>query len=132
MNEPAMHVRVVTPEQPVFEGEADAIVVPAHDGEVGILPHHARFLASLGLGELRITAAGRVQRFFLEGGFVQVSGRQVTVLCHRAVALETLDVSVAEAEAERARAERAGDAADLAYRASVVRRVAGRPSSSSH
>lgn len=132
MNQPTMHVRVVTPEQPVFEGEADAVVVPAHDGEVGILPRHARFLASLGLGELRITSSGSVQRFFLEGGFVQVSGRQVTVLCNRAVALETLDVSAAEAEAARARAERGTDAANLAYRASVVRRVAGRPSSSPH
>ncbi len=128
----SMQVRVVTPENPVFEGEAEAVIVPAHDGEVGILPRHARFLASLGLGELRITAGSTVHRFFLEGGFVQVRDRIVTVLCDRAVALESLDVDAAQAEAERARSDKSPEAADLAYRASVVRRVAERPRSGSH
>jgi len=122
----SMQVRVVTPENPIFQGEATAVVVPAHDGEVGILPHHARFLASLGLGELRITTGNSVQRFFLEGGFVQVREGHVTVLCDRAVALESVDVDAAEAEAERARAEKSAAAPDLAHRASVMRRVAKR------
>jgi F-type H+-transporting ATPase subunit epsilon len=128
MAELAMRVRVVTPETPVFEGAAEAVVAPAHDGEVGILPRHARFLARLGLGELRITAGGAVQRFFLEGGFVQVRGKLVTILCERAAPLESLDVSAAAAEAERARAEKAAGAADLAQRASVMRRVMRRSS----
>ncbi len=132
MAESTMQVRVVTPEAPIFEGDADAVVVPAHDGEVGILPRHARFLASLGLGELRITAGGSVQRFFLEGGFVQVRDQFVTVLCERATALESLDVSAAEADAERARAEKSSAAADLAHRASVIRRVAGQKGARSH
>jgi F-type H+-transporting ATPase subunit epsilon len=124
--ESKLQVRVVTPEASVHDGEADLVVVPAHDGEVGILPRHARFLASLGLGELRITNGTSVQRFFLEGGFVQVREQHVTVLCERAVPLEAADVSAADAEAERARAERSANAADLAQRAIVMRRVAER------
>ena len=58
-----LHVRVVTPERPIHEGDADFIVVPAHGGEVGILPRHARFLASLGLGELRLTEGNTLLRF---------------------------------------------------------------------
>lgn len=126
MTDTAMQVRVVTPETAVYEGEAEAVVAPAHDGEVGILPRHARFLCRLGLGELRVTSAGTVQRFFLEGGFVQVRDRLVTILCDRAVPLDALDVSAAEADAERARAEKAAGAADLAQRAAVMRRVARR------
>jgi len=125
MAESTMQVRVVTPENPIFEGEAHAIIVPAHDGEVGILPGHARFLASLGMGELRISVGATIERYFLEGGFVQVRDGMVTVLCERATALEALDVQAAEAAAERALAAKSSEAADLAYRASVVRRVAG-------
>ena len=41
----SLDLRVVTPEKPVFEGPVEFVVVPAHDGDVGILPRHARFLA---------------------------------------------------------------------------------------
>ena len=121
-----LQLRVVTPERPVFQDEVEFVVVPAHDGEVGILPGHARFLASLGLGELRITRAGTVLRFFLEGGFVQVRENHVTVLCENAVQLESLDVAGAEAAAEKAKAAGAPDAAALAQRAAVLRRVSQR------
>ena len=50
MAEAILHVRVVTPEKPVYEGEASLVIVPAHDGEVGIQARHVRFLASLGFG----------------------------------------------------------------------------------
>jgi F-type H+-transporting ATPase subunit epsilon len=130
--EPKLQVRVVTPEASVYAGVADLVVVPAHDGEVGILPRHARLLASLGLGELRITSGTTLLRFFLEGGFVQVRDDHITVLCERAVPLEALDVTVAEAEAERARAEQgAAKAVDAVRRATVMRRVAERRQSSS-
>jgi F-type H+-transporting ATPase subunit epsilon len=117
-------LRVVTPEQPIFEGEVDSVVVPAHDGEVGILPRHARMLASLGVGELRATTGGRVERFFVEGGFVQVGDNRVTVLCDHASRLEVLDPAAAEAQAAAARAARSPDAAWLQQRAASMRRVA--------
>src|SRR5205809_5825042 len=43
-----MHVTVVSPERAVFDGAAGAVVAPAYDGQVGILPGHAPFLALLG------------------------------------------------------------------------------------
>jgi len=123
-----LQTRVVTPERQVFAAAAERVVVPAHDGEVGILPGHARFLASLGVGELRITQGGKLLRFFLEGGFVQVRENQVTVLCENAVPLEAVDVGAAVAQAERARTEGTPNAAALARRAAVMRRVAERVS----
>ena len=125
MPEP-LQVRVVTPEKPMFQGPADFIVVPAHDGEVGILPRHARMLASLGVGELRITRGGELQRFFVEAGFVQVAAGKVTVLCERASTLDALDPTAVEAAAAQARAAGAPNAAALAQRAAVVRRLGAR------
>ena len=84
------------------------------------------------MGELRITVGSKIERFFLEGGFVQVRDQLVTVLCEHATALDALDLNEAEAAAERARAEKSSKAADLAYRASVVRRVTSRDRPAAH
>jgi F-type H+-transporting ATPase subunit epsilon len=68
----AMHVTVVSPERVVYEGPATALVVPAYDGLVGILPRHAPFLSLLGRGELVVRDGASESRFRLDGGFVQV------------------------------------------------------------
>jgi len=119
-----LQVRVVTPESPIHAGPADFVVVPAHDGEMGILPRHARFLGALGVGELRITSGGTLKRYFLEGGFVQVSDGTVMVLCERATPLDGLDPAALEAAAKQARAAGAANAAALQQRAVVARRLA--------
>ena len=67
-----MHVTVISPEASIFDGEAEAVVAPAFDGEVGILPHHAPFMTLLGQGTLVIRQAGADRRFRVEGGFLQV------------------------------------------------------------
>ena len=118
-----LQVRVVTPENPVYEGEADMVVVPAHDGEMGVLPRHARLLASLGIGTLRVHEGDNVHRWFLEGGFVQVVENRVTVICEQATDFEHLDVEAAEAQAEQARSQGRTDARQLTGRAQVMRRV---------
>jgi F-type H+-transporting ATPase subunit epsilon len=69
-----MHVTVVSPEQAVFDGSADAVVAPAYDGQVGILPRHAPFLTLLGTGPLTVRQGGTATRFRVSGGFLQVVG----------------------------------------------------------
>ena len=69
-----MHVTVVSPEQGVFDGSADAIVAPAYDGQVGILPGHAPFLTLLGTGVLQVRHGSASTRFRVAGGFLQVVG----------------------------------------------------------
>ncbi|HUF36772.1 MAG TPA: ATP synthase F1 subunit epsilon [Gemmatimonadales bacterium] len=75
-----MHVTVISPEKAMFDGEADAIVAPAFDGEVGILPNHAPFMTLLGQGSLTVRRADSVTRFFLRGGFLQVVDNRVRVV----------------------------------------------------
>jgi F-type H+-transporting ATPase subunit epsilon len=78
-------VAIISPEATVFEGEADMVVAPAWDGEVGVLRGHAPMLVLLGAGVMRITVEGApMQRFDIAGGFMQVSDDVVTVLSERA------------------------------------------------
>jgi F-type H+-transporting ATPase subunit epsilon len=90
---------ITSPEGLVFEGEARSVVVPAADGEMGILPRHAPLIGALGSGELRIDAVSGQKglRYFLDGGFVQVLKNRVTVLATSAEPLEGMDRAGAEA-----------------------------------
>ena len=78
-----MRVTVISPESAVFDGEADAVVAPAFDGEVGILPNHAPLMTVLGAGVLRIESGGVTRRYRVQGGFMQVVKNSVRVLAER-------------------------------------------------
>ena len=79
-----MHVVVISPERTLFEGEAESVVAPAWDGEIGLLRGHAPLMALLRSGEMRVTRGGTVERFRVEGGFLQVIDNTVTVLSEKA------------------------------------------------
>jgi F-type H+-transporting ATPase subunit epsilon len=75
-----MRVVVISPEQSVFDGDADQLVAPAFDGEVGILPRHAPFMTLLGDGVLTVRQGGTAHRFRVQGGFLQVLSDTVRVV----------------------------------------------------
>lgn len=76
-----LRVRVVSPEKIVFEGDAAAVVAPAWDGQVGILPNHAPMLTLVGAGELNIERpGGGTDSFQVAGGVLKVERNQLTLL----------------------------------------------------
>ena len=75
-----MRVTVISPEAAVYDGEADAVVAPAFDGEIGILANHAPLMTVLGEGVLTVRAGGSSRRFMVKGGFLQVVQNTVRVL----------------------------------------------------
>jgi F-type H+-transporting ATPase subunit epsilon len=93
---------VVTPERTWLDELVDSVVIPAFDGELGILPGHSPLIARLGYGELRTRTGESVHRYYVDGGFTQVRDNVVTVLTHRAIPSAQLDPSSATRELERA------------------------------
>jgi F-type H+-transporting ATPase subunit epsilon len=79
-----MRVTVISPDGSIFDGEAESLQVPAYDGQVGILPHHAPFMTLLGEGTLQVRAAGGERAFTVQGGFLQVVGNVVRVVAEHA------------------------------------------------
>ena len=79
-----MKVSVISPEKTIFDGEADLVVVPAWDGQLGVMKGHAPMLVLLGEGELRVTTGGTEEKFQISGGFMQVADDVVTVLSEHA------------------------------------------------
>jgi len=80
-----LKVSVISPEAVLFEGDADSVVAPAYDGEVGILTGHAPLMALLGDGELRL-GGGSERHFMVSGGFMQVLNNVVRVVTEKATA----------------------------------------------
>ena len=82
-----LKVSVISPEAVLFEGEAQSVVAPAFDGEVGILENHAPLMTLLGTGELRLGGGGADRRFTIDGGFLQVVDNVVRVVTEKAAAV---------------------------------------------
>ncbi len=81
------HCTVVTPEAQVFDADVTSVVLPAHDGQMGVLSLHAPMMVQLGEGSLDITpSAGGSQKLKIKGGFAQVKDNQLVVLTDEAVA----------------------------------------------
>jgi F-type H+-transporting ATPase subunit epsilon len=94
-----IQLEIVTPERLAFSDEVDSVVLPGSEGELGVLPHHAPLVSTLGIGELRIRKGGQEELFAIAGGFLQVRPDKVVVMA------ETADMA-AEIDIEKARQAR--------------------------
>ena len=112
-----IRLEIVTPERLVYEDDVDAVTLPGSEGELGVLPHHAPLVTTLGVGELRIRKAGVEENFAIVGGFLQVRPDRVVVMAETADMASEIDLEKAQEarrEAERALESGYQEGADLA------------------
>jgi F-type H+-transporting ATPase subunit epsilon len=111
-------LEIVTPEKLAYSGEVDSVQLPGSEGELGVLPHHAPLISTLGAGELRLRTGGQEESFAIVGGFLQVLPDKVVVMAETADMASEIDLE--KAQEARRDAERAiegaapTDTADLA------------------
>jgi F-type H+-transporting ATPase subunit epsilon len=94
---------LVTPEGAAFEGEAEMLVVPGADGEIGVLARHAPLVAMLKAGEIRVKSQGEWQAFAAGPGYFKVQQDRALVLVDDAVRAEDINVEEARREIEEAK-----------------------------
>jgi F-type H+-transporting ATPase subunit epsilon len=112
-----IRLEIVTPERLVYEDDVDAVTLPGSEGELGVLPHHAPLVTTLGLGELRIRKAGTEEHYAIVGGFLQVRPDRVVVMAETADMASEIDLERAQEarrDAEQAIAAGLHEPADLA------------------
>ena len=114
---------IVTPEQQVLDEKLTQAILPAHDGEVGILTGRAPLLVKLGVGALRLDlAGGQKQTLFVDGGIAQMKDNRLTVLTNQAMPPEELDAEAARAEFNEAAARKITDEKSFEERDHAMRR----------
>ena len=104
-----INLTVVTRDRKIIDTQVDEVVMPASDGELGVLPGHTPLLATLRIGQLRYRTGAKVERLVISWGFAEVLPDRVIVLAERGF-LPT-EIDRATAEQERIAAER--ELADL-------------------
>lgn len=102
-----IQVSIVTPEQTTFDQLADSVVVPMLDGERGILAGHAPMIGRLGPGEMRVTTGSNTERFYVDGGFVQIADNEVSVLTGVSMAAADLNAAKAREDLKQAQSQEA-------------------------
>lgn len=115
---------VVTPEQQVLDEQVTQAIVPAHDGQVGILTDRAPLLVKLGVGELRLDVAGGQRRAFLiDGGVAQMKDNRLTILTDDAIPAAEINAEEARAAVAEATAQRITDAESFQQRQHRLQRA---------
>ena len=92
----SIEVSIITPEQRVFEGKADYLVVTAYDGEMAILPGHAPIVVTLGIGPLRVEKGKETTRLAVRKGFIEFGNNCANVLVTEALKPEDIELSDVE------------------------------------
>jgi F-type H+-transporting ATPase subunit epsilon len=102
-------LEIATPTRQIVSEAVDEVVAPGSEGYFGVLPGHAPFLTTLGIGEITYRIGREEYHLAVAGGFAEVRNDKVIML---------LDIAERPDEIDRARAERARERAE--------RRLAGR------
>jgi F-type H+-transporting ATPase subunit epsilon len=108
---------LVSPERLLVSAQVEQVVVPGSEGEMTVLAHHAPVLTTLrpGLLDIGFPGGGEHQRYFVRGGFAEISPAGLTVLAETAIDLVELDAAQL-AQAVKDAEEDVTDATDNAVR----------------
>ena len=123
----AMQLRIVCPEECVFQGEVAYIGVPSTDGQFGILPHHASEICTIENGIVRVSdhKMGTVDhRIAVSEGYVQVANDEVIILVERACDLADVDVEATREKLAGFEDQLRNLSADDAHRAYLYNEIA--------
>lgn len=104
-------VEIVTPEKRILTTEADEIIVPGANGLFGVRPGHTPYLALMSPGVVTVVG-DQAGKWFVTGGFAEVSADKVMVLADRAEPVASIDVAAAQRRLEEAQAAAAGGSAE--------------------
>ena len=94
--------RVITPEEVIYDGEADLVIARIADGDIGVLVDHSQLVSTMEPGEVRIREDDEQHVYAISDGFFKVSENLVQVLVEEAVVPEDIDVDAAENRVEEA------------------------------
>ena len=104
---PSFNVSVVTQVKKILEQEAGYLRLRTSEGDIGILPNHAPFVAELSMGKMEIESPNKDKRdiYFLSGGFLEISNNQATIIADEIFPIEEIDIESEQALVENLKKE---------------------------
>jgi F-type H+-transporting ATPase subunit epsilon len=121
-----LEVELVAADRKVWTGQSTMVLARTADGDVGILPHHAPLLGTLGDGAVLIRQeSGDPVVAVVHGGFLSVADNRVGILAEECDLAKDIDLADAERELQEARQSEEDDAAHQVRRAEARIRAHG-------
>ncbi|HEX4755067.1 MAG TPA: F0F1 ATP synthase subunit epsilon [Candidatus Dormibacteraeota bacterium] len=118
-----LQVELVTAEGRVLSQEADFVVAPGLEGDLGVLPRHIPLLTPLRTGEIMVRNQGHEEYFFVAGGFLEVLPDKVLILADVAERAEDINEAAAEEARRSAQEALAQDPGDVDASAELERSI---------
>jgi len=85
---------LVSPEKLLLSREVDMVTVPGSEGYMGVMAGHAPLITTLRAGMIDMQDNGTDTRFFVRGGFAEISSSKITVLAEEAIPMTEMDIAV--------------------------------------
>ena len=103
----SFNVSVVTQVKKILEQEAGYLRLRTSEGDIGILPNHAPFVAELSMGKMEIESPNKDRRniYFLSGGFLEISNNEVTIIADEILPIEEIDIENEQTQVEELKKE---------------------------
>ncbi len=96
------HLQIIALDRIAYEDDVDIVVLPGEEGQLGVLPRHARIVTLLEPGEVLTRKSGEETSLVISGGFAQIGPDSVTILSDAAEYAEDIDMDRAEVARRRA------------------------------
>ena len=97
-----LKLEIVTPEEKAYSDDADMVVIPGVEGELGVLPMHVPLMTQLLAGPLRILKDGKQSELVIGNGFAEVTQTSVSILTDMAIDEQAIDEVAADEALKRA------------------------------
>ncbi len=99
------NVEIITPHEVVLTKELERVILRTVEGDMGILANHAPFVSELAVGEMKLVGEGYEERYFVSGGFLEISREKTLILADEAINVKEIDLVRAKKDAEEAEAK---------------------------
>ena len=95
-----MNVSIISPEEEIYKGSAEMVVVPGEDGDFAAMFEHAPLITYLRPGKLEVIEEEKKEKiaYFVRGGFVKVQENQCLIMVDFIKNIKDINVSVNENE----------------------------------
>lgn len=96
------HLKIVSPDGLLFDGQAEELIVRTTNGDVAILARHINYVAALGMGRAVVVADGKRRTAACIGGMLNVVDGEVTLVPTTFEWADKIDLNRVEASLQRA------------------------------
>lgn len=108
-----LQLELVSPERLLVSEPVEMVVVPGTEGYFGVLPQHELLLSTLRPGVIDVYNGGAItERYFVTGGFAEVTGTSCTVLVDEALPVNSITRALVTERSAKAKALMDGAASD--------------------